>query len=195
MLRRQRRDRAGARNAGPGGGPPLRGRVVVVAPGAGPAPRITLHGLPIESSIHVAGSELTIESCRFEGCEAPEGGAVLLTNGMLSVANATFVGNQATNGGGIHASGVVWLFGARICGHTPDQVFGAFNDGGGNVIQDNCCRADFNGDGFVDGADLTDLLAEWGTDGSLIAGTDINWDGLVDGGDLNLLLGDWGSCD
>ena len=47
---------------------------------------------------------------------------------------------------------------------------------------------DLNGDGVVDGADLTILLGAWGTTGP----GDINGDGLVDGADLALLLGLWG---
>ena len=53
------------------------------------------------------------------------------------------------------------------------------------------CRADFNFDGEVDGADLGLLLAEWGTGRSI---ADINRDGSVNGADLGLLLGAFGPC-
>ena len=53
------------------------------------------------------------------------------------------------------------------------------------------CRADFNFDGTVDGADLGLLLAEWGSGRST---ADINRDGAVDGADLGLLLGAYGNC-
>jgi len=52
------------------------------------------------------------------------------------------------------------------------------------------CPADLNGDGVVDGADLANLLGNWGGTGS----ADFNGNGVVDGGDLALLLGSWGSC-
>ena len=39
------------------------------------APRVTLRGLTINSPIHVAGGELVVESCLFEGCIADAGGA------------------------------------------------------------------------------------------------------------------------
>ena len=47
--------------------------------------------------------------------------------------------------------------------------------------------ADFNGDGVVDGVDLTTLLGSWGS--SL---NDITGDGIVSGPDLAFLLGSWG---
>ena len=51
------------------------------------------------------------------------------------------------------------------------------------------CTGDFNGDGVVDGADLTILLGGWGT-----AAGDLNGDGNTDGADLTILLGAWGLC-
>ncbi|MGA0285488.1 MAG: dockerin type I domain-containing protein [Phycisphaerales bacterium] len=48
--------------------------------------------------------------------------------------------------------------------------------------------ADVNGDGIVDGADLTEVLAAWGTDD---AAADINNDGTVDGVDLAEVLAAW----
>jgi hypothetical protein len=48
---------------------------------------------------------------------------------------------------------------------------------------------DLNGDGKVDGIDLTQLLANWGGSGS----GDLNGDGAVDGLDLAVLLAAWSS--
>ncbi|MGA1518268.1 MAG: hypothetical protein ACO396_10900, partial [Phycisphaerales bacterium] len=47
---------------------------------------------------------------------------------------------------------------------------------------------DLNGDGVVDGADLTILLADWGQSGP----GDLNDDGTVGGADLTILLANWG---
>jgi hypothetical protein len=55
--------------------------------------------------------------------------------------------------------------------------------------EDPDCPGDFNGDGVVDGADLTILLGDWGG-----SAADLNGDGLVDGADLTILLGNWGDC-
>ena len=54
----------------------------------------------------------------------------------------------------------------------------------------NCAAAvvgDLNGDGFVNGADLSILLGAWGTSGP----GDLNGDGSVGGADLSVLLGGW----
>ena len=47
--------------------------------------------------------------------------------------------------------------------------------------------ADLNGDGVVNGADLTILLSGWGGRGL----PDLNGDGVVNGADLAILLSDW----
>jgi hypothetical protein len=47
---------------------------------------------------------------------------------------------------------------------------------------------DFNDDGMIDGADLAQLLASWGT-----AKNDLNGDGVVGGADLAVLLAAWGA--
>ena len=50
---------------------------------------------------------------------------------------------------------------------------------------------DFNGDGTVDGSDLSTLLGNWGPCPAPCP-ADINGDGIVDGVDLSTLLGNWG---
>ncbi len=54
------------------------------------------------------------------------------------------------------------------------------------------CAGDANGDGLVNGADLSVLLAQFGQ--SVTPGTDadFNGDGLVNGADLSVLLGNFG---
>ncbi len=51
------------------------------------------------------------------------------------------------------------------------------------------CPGDLDGNGTVNGADLGELLAQWGT-----ADGDLNNDGTTDGADLGDLLGNWGDC-
>jgi hypothetical protein len=48
--------------------------------------------------------------------------------------------------------------------------------------------ADLNGDGAVNGVDLTALLAAWGSSGG---SADLNGDGTVNGIDLTALLAAW----
>lgn len=52
------------------------------------------------------------------------------------------------------------------------------------------CPADLDDDGDVDGVDLANVLAQWGTAGS----ADINGDGTVNGVDLSSVLAAWGNC-
>ena len=53
------------------------------------------------------------------------------------------------------------------------------------------CRADFDGDGAVNTADLLRLLGAWGNPGGL---EDVDGDGIVNTADLLALLGAWGEC-
>ena len=64
-----------------------------------------------------------------------------------------------------------------------------------NGIPDDCeetpCEGDVNGDGQVEGADLSFILGNWG---SSVAEYDLNGDGTVNGADLTIILGAWGPC-
>lgn len=54
-------------------------------------------------------------------------------------------------------------------------------------------HGDINRDGVVDGADLAQVLANFGQHG-YVAG-DVNWDGKIDGEDIGILLGEWGEIE
>ena len=68
----------------------------------------------------------------------------------------------------------------------------AWVDGGGNVLGANCCPADANRDGIVDGRDLGVLLVGWGT--CIGCKSDTSGDGQIDGVDLGVLISAWGPC-
>ena len=53
------------------------------------------------------------------------------------------------------------------------------------------CPADYDENGSVDGADLTQLLGGWAT---VDAALDLDGDGVISGADLTILLGAWGPC-
>lgn len=80
--------------------------------------------------------------------------------------------------------------------HTPGQIrkivpTPAAPDADGDGIPDTCespVLGDINGDGAVDGTDLSVLLGAWGAAGSP---ADLNKDGTVDSADLAILLGSW----
>ncbi|MCE2882732.1 MAG: M12 family metallo-peptidase, partial [Planctomycetaceae bacterium] len=67
-------------------------------------------------------------------------------------------------------------------------------DANGNLVPDECelSPADLNGDGIVNGADLSALLGSWGACAGTCA-ADINDDGSVGAADLAILLNLWGS--
>ena len=75
---------------------------------------------------------------------------------------------------------------------------GQLVDADANGVPDVCevdpCPGDVTNGGTVDAADLSILLAAWGTNGQAEFDTDIDNSGLVDGGDLALVLGGWGPC-
>ena len=49
-------------------------------------------------------------------------------------------------------------------------------------------EGDLNGDGRVNGIDITILLSAWGTDDPV---ADLTGDGVVNGGDLTIVLANW----
>jgi hypothetical protein len=70
-------------------------------------------------------------------------------------------------------------------------------DANADGIPDACqCLADINGDGMADGADLGQLLSQWGPvqPNATSDRCDLNADGRIDGADLGVMLSGWGSC-
>ncbi|MHC4976917.1 MAG: hypothetical protein ACYTF7_09985 [Planctomycetota bacterium] len=85
-------------------------------------------------------------------------------------------------GATLHTNGLTIYYETLSMGGTVDDP--------SNLIQLVECVGDFNGDGFVNGADLGLLLANWGLAGA----ADLNGDGTTNGADLGLLLAAWGEC-
>ena len=56
------------------------------------------------------------------------------------------------------------------------------------------CAGDIIPTGNVNGNDLAELLAAWGTNGQGSVVTDLSGDGTVNGADLAVVLGGWGPC-
>jgi hypothetical protein len=66
-----------------------------------------------------------------------QGGAIFnYGGGTLIVSGCTLSGNTATSaGGGIYnLDGTVAVSGSMFCNNTPDNIFGAYTDGGGNTF-------------------------------------------------------------
>ncbi len=117
----------------------------------------------------------------------------LLVNGCVITGNASLEGV----GGGIHFEEVSVLpvvVGTTVCENTPGNLAGGeYVDSGGNTICAPPCPTDLDGDGTVDGADLTLVLADWGCSGSDCIG-DFDGSGVVNGADLTIFLSAWGDC-
>ncbi|HMN97382.1 MAG TPA: hypothetical protein PKC43_13270 [Phycisphaerales bacterium] len=94
--------------------------------------------------------------------------------------------------------GLVNLVGSLVVAggsNAPPEQISPFIEGEYALSETGCmpelCFGDINADGVVDDADLSFLLAAWGTSNSL---ADINGDGIVGSADLSLLLAAWGLC-
>jgi hypothetical protein len=61
-------------------------------------------------------------------------------------------------------------------------------------LRRSSCDADLDGDGDVDGADLSVVLGAWGVPTADPSPADMNVDGIVDGADLAVVLNAWGAC-
>ena len=164
-----------------------------------------------DSSPTLIDCELTANVVRHDGGGIAEaGGAVFVSTGTLTLEGCTLSGNTSDHFGGaiyMSSAGIVTLSSTRICGNTapisPQIGFnpgGVVTDLGGACVMTACsdcpvspaCTGDLDGNGFVDGADLGNLLAAWGQCPGCAA--DMNDDGFVSGIDLGVMLGAWGEC-
>ena len=146
-------------------------------------------------------SSPVLTDCVFQNNTASGGGAGFggglgnINNCFPTLTNCIFTGNTADNGGGmINESSSPTLTDTIVCGNTPDQIYGGWNDNGGNWVADECpidCP-DINGDGYVNVSDLLAIIDQWGLTDSP---ADVNGDGIVDVTDLLIVVGNWGPCE
>jgi len=142
------------------------------------------------------GSEVEIRSSELTGNTAAQrGGGLLVLGSSVRLEDSSLEESESLQGGGAWVSedGTLRIEDSRICGNLPEAASGPWQDAGGNAW---CgCVADLTRDGVVDGADLSVLLASWGTcAGDACGGLDLTGDGAIDGVDLSILLGEWGGC-
>ena len=156
---------------------------------------------------------LEISDCIVTDNQSEHGGGFFIAelHSTSFIDNCTISNNQASEGGGIYffqtTSYPLLLTDTNVCGNTPDQIWGAWTDNGGNTIEDVCttigaCCVDFS-DGCYNVSELT-CLAGSGTwlgpktvcdDGeckSPICEADIDGNGSVDVGDLLAVIDAWG---
>ncbi|MCA9286469.1 MAG: hypothetical protein KDA22_14685 [Phycisphaerales bacterium] len=108
--------------------------------------------------------------CANVDCPEPLGACCFPTGFCLTLTEASCV-----------LTGATWAGAGTTC---DDQNANGMPDG----CEPPAVTGDLNGDGHVDGADLGDLLSQWGTAGT----ADLNGDGVVNGADLGVMLANWG---
>lgn len=160
-------------------------------------------GLSVDGQLR-GGAFVYLGGSTSSGVLAPtNGGSLLLTGTRVAVSDSSVIATSPTASAGVVASSgrVYVLDRSRDCDSSgvPDAIEianGSLQDGNGDGVPDGCqCVADVTGDGFVNAADLSVVLAFWGSTNPTLPSVDINRDGLVGGQDLALLLSAWGVCD
>ena len=148
---------------------------------------------------HHLTSDCTYRDCEFTGNESSSAGGALSFVGATAVPlvrNCLIAGNLAPSGGGIsNVDSQITIWNSTICSNQIGQLDPGtgWSDAGGNTIRGNCnCRADFDGNGTVDAADLGFMLQAWGKN---VPECDIDGDGIVGAADLGLFFADWGVCE
>jgi len=148
---------------------------------------------------HFVGGTPTVTGSLFANNTASVGGGFTYYaegQSMLATGNEV-VGNIAIAGGGIWVRpgfDTLLLGATEVCGNQPNAIEGQYTDLGKNLFCTGC-PGDLNGNGVVDGADVSVLIGFWGFSGVGIAvPADLNNDGIVDAADLTVLLANWGTC-
>lgn len=141
------------------------------------------------AGLHCEGSSVpSLNACTFWGNTAANiGGGIFCSTSSPTITGCTIKNNVAGSGNG----GGIWCYyqslpvisSTALCGNTPDQINGTWNDNGGNMIAEECpvdCVGDINNDGNVDVTDLLTVIAEWN------APYDVN--------DILAVIKHWGPC-
>jgi predicted outer membrane repeat protein len=109
-------------------------------------------------------------------------GSYICLNTPRNFAGTVVIDSSSTVSGDCDGNG--------IC--DAEDIANGVLDSNGNGIPDGCEArlGDINGDGNVNGQDLTLLLSQWGTTNPA---ADLNHDGIVSSADITVLLTNWGS--
>jgi hypothetical protein len=110
--------------------------------------RLTVSGCSFSSSgvgagvdkggaIYNAGT-MTVSGCTISGNSAGFGGGGIYNAGAMTVIGCTLSNNTVllpSEGGGIYNAGTLTVSNSVFSGNTPDNIFGPFIDGGGNIFK------------------------------------------------------------
>lgn len=156
-------------------------------------------------AIRIRTGAARLSDCTIEGCTAGEraGGIFIAGSGTSATLESVEIRDNAAGeeGGGVWIAdgSPTSLTDCVIRSNFPDDVFGTYEDLGGNTVGGEDpppCPADFDGDGEVGGSDLGQLLVEYGSTCTPEnpCAADLDGDGVVNGSDLGLMLASWGPC-
>lgn len=151
------------------------------------------------AGIYFFNGNPTLTGCIITDNQAgSRGGGFYCTNSSPTINSCIISTNVAlSNGGGIYSTTISNppISGTTVCENIPVQIYGNWNDEGGNAVVDVCpadCIGDATGDGQVDVNDVLYLLSAWGTDDP---NADFDNNGSVDVDDILELLSQYGtSC-
>lgn len=141
-----------------------------------------------------------IIECTFINNAASQGAAISANDMILLIDRCQFENNTGGQGTAVflQLNAVAEIRDSSFCAHSQDDIQGDWIDLGGNSFESTCedlCIADLDGNGVVNGADLTIALAAWGICSDVDdCPADLNFDGAVNGADLTILLSEWGPC-
>ncbi|MEE2908246.1 MAG: hypothetical protein VX527_10515 [Planctomycetota bacterium] len=146
-----------------------------------------------------------LRNTRFEYNHAGLGGAFHMGKpGQEEFIAVTMTQCEFEDNTGLASVGQIWgvsepskvsLQDSTLCGHDFNDIFGNWQDLGGNVAYDSCDCPDTNGDGSVDVNDILAVIDAWGDcppDDD--CPEDVDDDGTVGVNDVLLVISEWGNC-
>ena len=128
--------------------------------------------------------DVSVESSVLRNNSAFTLGGAIFTEGPLQIFDTVIEGNIGeVEGGAIFSDdSPVSIEQSTICGNSERQIFGSFEDNGGNTIAEECshqCPGDYDSNGHVNLEDLLQVVSNWKSPYTL--------------DDLLVVLSKWGS--
>ena len=170
-------------------------------------------GIGSGSAVKVVGARsvggiVTLSGCTVSDNTAIESGSAIdffespkFNRGILKIIGGTITGNHSgevkfTGAAGLRVNGqmtsCVLSGGASICNNFAKNVSGPYR------VLDSAsvceCHGDVTNDGVVNAADLSLVLARWGTAVNAFGEADATHDGVINAADVSMVLAMWGTC-
>ncbi|MDG2422950.1 MAG: dockerin type I domain-containing protein [Phycisphaerales bacterium] len=148
-----------------------------------------------------------ITNCAFhENTSYYLGGGYYNNGGLSSVSDCEFESNTSIEGAGLGSEvAVTEVSNSVFCDNRdPDgelrNIYGVWEDFGGNVFNDTCsspgCPTDINNDGVTDVNDILIIIDQYGPcPDDAPCPADVNQNGAVDCPDILMVIDAWGPCD